>query len=60
MKIIVLLIFLGVSIIPNPDYDSHCIVDTEGVRHEYFYKPDSSGSYMCMIHFEEELVKIIK
>lgn len=59
MKIIAIILITSI-LAYNNNLDTYKLTCKDGIDHEYFFKPDSSGSYKCLVHFTDEEIKIIK
>ncbi len=44
----------------NSNLETYELVCRDGKKHEYFFKPDSSGDFQCLIHWEQESLQIVE
>jgi len=58
MKIIAIIVIMSV-LSYNNNLDTYKLTCRDGNNHEYFFKPDSSGSYKCLIHWMDEDLVIV-
>jgi len=58
MKIIAIILITSI-LSYNKKLDTYKLTCKDGLEHEYFFKPDSNGSYKCLVHWDYEDLKII-
>ncbi len=59
MKIVTIILIMSL-LSYNSNLETYELVCRDGKKHEYFFKPDSSGDFQCLIHWEQESLQIVE